>query len=389
MTRVLFVVLSEKGHIHPYIGPAQELARQGADVAFYAPCDLRAPLGRAGFRNVFAGSADAPPPPDANRGKAFADLVADRARLRTWIAEMLVESVPREVDRLSAIVRDFRPDVMIADPMAYAAPIVAYRERIPWAAVSPSLNMLVPDGWTSDLIETTSKLPRNELFAQYGVHDACFKVSDCLSPFLNVAFTTRELVGIRPENVLLAGASLPSGERGDVSDDLRFEGAKPVVFMSLGSQIYHQPRMFDVVVEASRAQPWQLVFSMGELIDSTALPPEVLGVRYAPQLSILANARAMITHGGANSVMEALAHGVPLLVSPICNDQPHNARFVANANAGFACDLNTASAAEVREWLTRLCANGAERAKAARIAESYEKAGGSFAVARAVLELAR
>ncbi len=64
MSRILFVVLSEKGHVHPFIGPAQELARRGHEVAFYAPCDLRAPLARAGFGRVFAGSGDAPPPPD-------------------------------------------------------------------------------------------------------------------------------------------------------------------------------------------------------------------------------------------------------------------------------------------------------------------------------------
>ena len=87
MSRVLFVVLAEKGHVHPFIGPAQELARRGHTVGFYSPCDLREPLGRAGFSQVFVGSRAAPPP-DANRGQAFAELVADRDRLRAWIRAM-------------------------------------------------------------------------------------------------------------------------------------------------------------------------------------------------------------------------------------------------------------------------------------------------------------
>jgi zeaxanthin glucosyltransferase len=389
MSRFLFVVLSEKGHVHPFIGPAQELARLGHEVAFYAPFDLRAPLGRAGFDRVFAGSADAPPPPDANRGRAFAELVADRARLRAWIEAMLVGTVPLEVERLTALVRSHRPDVLIADPMAYAAPIVASREGVPWAGLSTSLNPVVPDDWTSDLIETTRALPRAELFARHGAPGARFRVSDCLSPHLNVAFTTRELVGDPPAGVLLAGASMPLGARGDEGEPVDLDPGRPLVFMSLGSQIYHQPRMFEMVVDASRGQPWQLVLAMGELAGTAALPEGVQAVRYAPQLTLLARARALITHGGANSVMEALAHRVPLLVSPICNDQPHNARFVERASAGFSLDLSEASPGEVRARLATLCAEGPERAAAARIAASYAEAGGARAAANAVLGLVR
>jgi zeaxanthin glucosyltransferase len=385
MSRILFVVLSEKGHVHPFIGPAQELARRGHEVAFYAPCDLRAPLGRAGFTGVFAGSDDALPPPDANRGRAFAALVADPARLRAWIGSLLVDTVPVEVERLTQVVAAFRPDALVADPMAYAAPIVAARARLPWAGVSTSLNAVVPDDWTSALIETTNALPRAELFSRYGLSGAHarFRVSDCLSPHLDVAFTTRELVGEAP-GVLLAGASLPLAARGDEGAALDLAGDRPLVFMSLGSQIYHQPRFFEVVAAASHGQPWQLVLAMGELAGKLTLPGDVRTVAYAPQLALLQRARVMVTHGGANSVMEALAHGVPLLVSPICNDQPHNARFVAAAGAGFSCDLATEGPDAVRALLTSLCADGPERAVAQRIAQSYQAAGGVGAVADAV-----
>jgi len=389
MSRVLFSVLSEKGHVHPFIGPAQQLARRGHDVGFYAPFDLRAVLARAGFTRVFAGSGDSPPPPDANRGRAFAELVSDRARLRAWIRAMLVDTVPVEVERLRTVVRDFRPDVLVADPMAYAAPIVAAHERLPWAGVSTSLNAVVPADWTSELVETTAALPRPALFAGYGLDEPRFRVSDCLSSHLNVAFTTRDLVGNAPSDVLLAGASRPVSARGDEAPPPDLDEARPLVFMSLGSQIYHQPRMFEVVAEASRGQPWQLVLSMGELAGKLPLDPAILQVPYAPQLALLARSRAMVTHGGANSVMEALALGVPLLVSPICNDQPHNARFVAGAGAGVVCDLAVADPGEVRAALQRLCGDGPHRVAAARIARSYEGAGGARAVADAVLGLVR
>jgi zeaxanthin glucosyltransferase len=392
MSRALFVVLAEKGHVHPFIGPAQEMIERGHVVGFYSPCDLRSPLARAGvdFNNVFVGAEEGPPP-DENRGRAFAALVADPARLRAWISAMLVGTVPREVSRLTEAVERFRPDVIVADPMAYAAPIVAARAGLPWAGVSTSLNPVVPEGWTSELISTTSALPRAELLAEFGVMDARFRVSDCLSRDLNVAWTTRELVGEPPADVLLAGASLPLADRGDEGDEIFRELAddRPVVFMALGSQIFHQPRMFSTIIKASRGMPWQLVLAMGSLAGVMPVPPDVRVVGYAPQLALLRRARAMISHGGANSVMEALAHGVPLLISPICNDQPHNARFVAEAGAGVACDLATAEPEAVREFLMMLCADGAQRAAARRIARSYREAGGAQRVVDAILGLLR
>lgn len=389
MKRVLFVVLAEKGHVHPFIGPAQALLRRGHAVGFYSPSDLRGPLRRAGIveENVFVGEQEAPP--RGNRGEAFAALVADPRRLRAWIGEMLVESVPREVERLSRVVAEFRPDVIVADPMAYAVPVVARKSEVPWVGVSTSLNPVVPASWTSELISTTGALPRAELLARYGVEGAQFRVSDCMSPRLNVAFTTRELVAEAPDDVLLAGASMPLAARGDEEEELAIEDDRPVVYMALGSQIWHQPRMFEVVLEASRGQAWRLVLAAGGLASELRAPEDVAVtiIDYAPQLAVLRRARVMITHGGANSVMEALAHGVPLLVTPICNDQPHNARFVAEAGAGVVCDLARASAAEVREVLTRLCADGPERAKAGRIAASYQEAGGAERVAAAIERL--
>ena len=68
---------------------------------------------------------------------------------------MLVDSVPAQVELLEEVAAAFRPDVIVADPMGYAAPIVAHRRGFPGSGVSTLLNPVVPDDWTSELIETT------------------------------------------------------------------------------------------------------------------------------------------------------------------------------------------------------------------------------------------
>ena len=44
-------------------------------------------------------------------------------------------------------------------------------------------------------------------------------------------------------------------------------------------------------------------------------------VQHAPQLELLKRAAITVTHGGLNTVLEALAFGVPILAVPFVNDQ--------------------------------------------------------------------
>jgi zeaxanthin glucosyltransferase len=88
-----------------------------------------------------------------------------------------------------------------------------------------------------------------------------------------------------------------------------------------------------------------------------------------------------ITHGGANSVMEATTLGVPMLVAPLCNDQFHNAAFVSRAGTGTTLDLASATAPEVRAVLVRLLGDPGIRARAAQVAASYRDQDGSTRVA--------
>ena len=138
--------------------------------------------------------------------------------------------------------------------------------------------------------------------------------------------------------------------------------------MSFGSQIFHQPRLFGVVIEASASLGVQLVCSVGDL-DLGTLPEHVIAVPYFPQLDLLRRSAAFITHGGANSLMEATTLGVPVLVSPLCNDQFHNAAFVARAGTALASLLTDA----------------AVRARVDAVAASYRSHDGSSAAAERLM----
>ena len=394
MKHVLFVVLPERGHIHPFLGAAEALRERGARVSFYAARDVRTILEPLGFSDVHAPPAAGPPAAE-HRGESFARLLADRARLRAWIAAMLVDAVEPSIAPLRAHLGRVRPDVVVIDPMAYFAAIAAHEQKLPWLGLSTSLNPCIRDEVESELVHTLRSLDaaRRALFTARGIPSPRFRVSDALSPLGTFVLSTAALLGdALPDDgvpVHLVGAALPGGG----AAPRHAQGTeRPLVYASFGSQAYHQPVQLRTVLEAARAVDARFVVAMGELACSPlgrSAPANVEVVAFAPQVALLAEARVAITHGGANSVHEGLAHGVPLLVSPICNDQHHNAELVAAAGAGRVVDLTSASPERVASSLRALLDENAPERRAARsIAQSYAGAGGAARIAQLVLEVA-
>lgn len=358
MSRFLFVVIPERGHLHPYLGPALHLRERGHEVVIFAEAPLDAVLEPLGLPRW-------PPHPPApavrHAGEEFSARVRDAAWLRQWVAGVLLDGVEAQVPRIEAAIAELRPDALVLDPMVYAGAIAAHRAGRPWAAVSNSLNPALPPDLDSELLRTVAWLAprRAELFAAHGMAPQ-FRGCDLLAPELTVCFSSRALVGEPPAGVRLVGASLPPRLRDSRSSheaiDWTARRGRPRVLASLGSQVYHQPRMFRTIAAALRGMDVELVASIGELDPEPLGPwPDGAVLRpWLPQLEVLEHTDVMITHGGANSVMEALAYEVPLLISPICNDQFHQAELVERAGLGRALDLHAATPQACREALEEL-----------------------------------
>ncbi len=376
MKRILFFTIPEKGHLNPMIGPAVWLQRLGHEVRFHAAHDISSQLHAAGLQALEM-EVPAAPPPDANRGAFFAEKVRDTAWLREWIQRLLVQEAPAQLPSLDAAIRHFRPDLIVTDPMIYPAAVAAHHAGVPWVALSNSLNPVLDDRITSDLLETVQALSpaRRALFTAHGM-DVEFRGCDMLSPHLTIAFTTPAFIGKSVPGVEMVGPSLPPAQRGDETDFpwKLLATDRPKIFMSFGSQIYHQPDLFQKVIQATADMHVQLILSVNDLLGTpllSDLPPHVLACRYAPQLKLLPHVQAFITHGGANSVMEALHFGVPLLISPVCNDQFHQAHFIRQSGVGLELNLESATVAEVRQNLLQLLHDPSLKTHVQRVAESY------------------
>ncbi|MFI8523910.1 nucleotide disphospho-sugar-binding domain-containing protein [Promicromonospora sukumoe] len=93
--------------------------------------------------------------------------------------------------------------------------------------------------------------------------------------------------------------------------------------------------------------------ALGE-IPATWLVRDVL-----PQVRLLGGAALAVTHGGNNSVTEAVGQGVPLLVLPFSTDQFAGAAAVERRGIGRVLDPNRAGAAALADAIREVLSLGA------------------------------
>ena len=351
--KIAFVLIPEKGHVNPYIGPAQALRERGHTVVIAAPGDIAAQCDTAGLPfHALPGSSDRP-----TQGAALVALIQDPDRLATWVGQLLLDGLDTQVQQLQHWYREAAIDLVVVDPLYYAASLAAEAAGLPWAAVSNSLNPVLPATLDSALLRTARSLSRPP-----GRYAGC----DRLSPHLNIAFTTEALCGPVP-GVHLVGPSFPLASRGDEVPLDPLHDDRPIIYASFGSQIYHWPALFEKLAAANPGA--ELVLSVGDLPGPF---PGAHVYRYAPQLHLLQKSRVFVTHGGANSFMEAIAANVPMLLSPMCNDQFHQGYFAERSQIGIVTDLRTITVENLRKALQTLLADGPIRTAMSQLSASYQ-----------------
>lgn len=119
------------------------------------------------------------------------------------------------------------------------------------------------------------------------------------------------------------------------------ELSKPLIYISIGTILKGAENFFRACVNAFQDASVTVILSVGKGFDISKLgsiPKNIIVRNHVPQISVLKQASLFITHGGMNSVSEAMIHGVPMLVIPFVSDQPVNAEQVVRLCLGKALD---------------------------------------------------
>ncbi|MGH3687048.1 MAG: glycosyltransferase [Pseudonocardiaceae bacterium] len=381
MSRFLFVVPPLVGHILPTVALGQELATRGHQVGWVGHAETVSPLLPPGA-TLIPLEADLVNPILAQFHRRSLSLRGAAAFQFLW-ADFLIPLAAAMVPGVAAAVDEFDPDVLVVDQHALAGALVARQRGLPWATSATTSAEL------TDPFATVPKLGAwtRQLLADF---QRGFAVSDPVdlrfSDHLVLAFTTSALVGSGydfPGHYVFVGPSIgvrpgaPEFPWGWLDPDRQH------VLVSLGTL---NPgvgeRFFATAVQAvtSLAERLQVILvAPPGLVDS--LPDHVLVCESVPQLGLLPHLHAVVSHAGHNTVCESLAHGIPLVVAPIRDDQPAVAGQVVEAGAGIRVPFGRVSARQLHDAITTVLDDPSYRAAARRVQTSFATAGGAVTAA--------
>ena len=142
----------------------------------------------------------------------------------------------------------------------------------------------------------------------------------------------------------------------------------PLIYASMGTLVNGIELVYRTILEAVRRSPsTQLVLSVGNSVsldDLGTIPSNAIVVTKAPQIELLKRAALCITHAGANTALEALAQGVPMVAIPIGYDQPGVAARIAYHRVGEFVEVENLTVERLLELIQRVRKNPSYRLRA-------------------------
>lgn len=169
--------------------------------------------------------------------------------------------------------------------------------------------------------------------------------------------------------------------RGSEDTWTRPAGAEHVLLISLGSAYTDQPEFYRQCLAAYGNLPgWHVVLQIGKRTDPKELgeiPPNVEVHSWVPQLAILDQADAFVTHAGMGSSCEGLLAGVPMIAVPQGAEQFLNADRLVELGVARRIDTPDATAETLRRALTELVADAEVARRSARLRADALAEGGT------------
>lgn len=353
MARIALFNLPFHGHVNPTLALTRELVERGHDVAYFIPESFRDTVVRTGARfEAYDTLVEHPPP-------------GPPIMLPLRLADEALHVYPQ----LEPRVRAFAPEVIVYDHFCLSALFLARKLGVP--AVKLCTTYAAHEGLHLFKDKLDKMAPAEspgtqgfaramaELVRKYGVEP--LEAADTLGapePH-NIVFMPRVF---QPGGETFdgrfhfVGASI--AERADLAkfDWSPFEG-RPLLYVALGTEFNNWPEFYKMCFEAFREFPGGVLMSIGNQVDRASLGPMPGNFQvhaHVPQLEALERARVFCTHGGMNSMQEALYYGVPVIVIPQMFEQRMTAERVVQLGLGVALEREHVTAGALRGALLEL-----------------------------------
>ncbi len=358
--KILFINLPYHGHVVPTIGLVQELIKRGCEVTYLMPFGWEEKVAESGAS--FYGY---------DNHKKLSEQIKNAYRVADNIISsfdcviyeqffFLGKHLAEKHNKLA--VRIFTAPATNAKLMQQfitaKGPLSIFRHKWIARAFTKDIAKNIPlktDNWLDEIVYNP--------------------------PELNLVYTLREY---QPYEEDFSGAQYkflgPSiYERKETGFDFVKE-EKTIIYISLGTVVKGAVSFFQNCIDAFREEPVEVIISVGQKFDRKKLnniPQNIHIYPTVPQVSVLEMADVFVTHGGMNSVSEALVSGTPMVVIPFSSDQPVNARCVEKLGVGKALEHKFVNKDSLKDVVFSVLKDSQLKSNIAKVQELINQAPGN------------
>ena len=144
------------------------------------------------------------------------------------------------------------------------------------------------------------------------------------------------------------------------------DGTRPLLYFSLGSLGSADVGLMHRVIEALGKLDVNVIVSKGPRHAEVELASNMWGAEFLPQTTIMPLVDLVITHGGNNTVTEAMHLGKPMILLPLFWDQYDNAQRVHELEYGIRLETYGFTSDELGDAVIRLLSDTERRERSAR-----------------------
>jgi len=415
--KIGFVSMPLSGHLNPMTALARRLQARGNEVVFFGVPDVEPFARAAGLDFVSYGEAEYPVGSIDQLYSSVATKCGFEV-VRHSCMDLNPDLTRVTFDYLAEKITTTGVEALVIDTVHFFMELVPLSMSIPYVQIWNVLHVdfsgaTPPCLFSSPLDGSPEGLGRNA--------ENLGKLGTIFGPLAEVARAYAEKVGLKidwndpaathsklavitqtpkefdfpgipwPTQFHYAGPFHDDEGRGPVVFPWEQLTGKPLVYASLGTLVNGLDDVYKHILRAVEPlEDVQVVLSVGNNISPEnvgRIPSNTIVVRSAPQIELLKRAALCITHAGMNTVLESLAHGVPMVAIPIGYDQPGAAARIAHHGTGEFIELDDLTTDRLRSLIEKVLQNPSYRERAQYFQKVISKTRG-LDVAADIIELA-
>lgn len=393
--RVLYFNVPAYGHISPSLALMQRLAEDGEEIFHFSSHKFDSLIKATGAINLTYERYL-----EFDTAKMAENFIALAGYLLDFTNHLLASEFVEQVSRLN-------PDYIVHDQLSVWGRYIAKILKLPAINVlttfainrktvkkrfSFAKGTMALKGLRPSLLVSILKL-QLRLHRRFGIRpEPLIKLFGNFED-LNIVYTSRFFQPFEEEfdnRFVFIGPSFENRLKTEKAViDVVVNPDRPIVYISLGTLFSNNVDFYKTCFLAFAKMPFQFILSVGNNVDVSKLrgiPRNFIVHKSVPQLEVLKKTAVFITHGGMNSVQEAIFFSVPMVVIPQGADQPLVAMRVSELEAGVALMPTAVTPERLKQALEKVYLDPRYRRNCKIIAEYFTASGGTPKALAAIVE---